>query len=1240
MAESAPPLAAAGPEDQTAGPTARRAGSSEALGSLMARLPSWRALLYVSAVVLVLEIVVILLGVLWQLLLAGCYALVQLVFPSQQVTWSKILCVLGGMALSVFYCVELRLSQPPQSHQQQHDRSGSASHQSTLRSPRKLVVHIPAGLARISPLRDDRSLSVDAASPSVTPRSPAPHDQSSGAVLEGEFPQLTLIDDGGRLGTSAWSLTHRSWCVNSAHPIAFENEFFQGQFLLMVREQDSESELAKPTIWSRLFERKPQLLWMQVQGRFKRAPPPGARCFIAMELPSSDFSVSYWTRQALEAAIAVTRLFMPSLHIAFVDEELEEGGHTTPADDELPHVAFPLYQAVDEMVVTSFPDGHDKAPVLGQTSSFGETPEQKAARQHVPPGQECFTTGSLYSFQFHTKYLDLPNWKLVNLPGLPDLSLNSICGHQPVRMAAYMITAPQDPAVELQPSPHSPFETHARVLKKYLFGFSLHYQKKKSHGALGTLHVTIPPLLSSRSTNSSSNISPAPLSHPSSLRLGSPFVDLRPTATSAQYPYRAEDLDRMKFELAMWVERVDPVAGKRKIAYLLTAEEQLNDSRQPAALQIRKHVVVRSAATMKTALLLLKDDNSDEARATSPVSPAVFKRLHVESREYLYSQIDQETELVARALQRIAASPTHHHGDETYATLEPLQNRPSSLDQLQKAVLFHCLTSPAKLPCHRSYQEIGVQWPASKRNEMRIIWEQGIYRNLFSSRFLRQEWLTVTETELLFFRSYSVKPCKAILLSDVLRVQGVNHCIPELNGEGGGQDPYSMIERTSTAATNRWFCVQVHLVGEIVSFFVESETVRQQCISSLNELMHHRTCPSTRDIEREATPVRLNQRSLLRMKTQTRDDIASRLPLLRSPRTPRSPRETTTASVPAPDSPFARVQQALTQALQVHAIHPDQRTPSDMLIVLDAVESINDIDLLDKSQWTDDHDEKHAFLLNLYHLLFIHASLVFGLPRTQSERKKMQTIPFFLLGNRDFPDRQVRVTLDNIKNALHLARVSPAFYSTSHWTSTLTCMTSNDNASPGSSNGLFSSLPGHLVLDHGDFRSHFALQLNCNPAIANVMRVYHSDRLQLSEQLNQTCAAYLAHELWIDGQERVIYLPKVCEWYQDDFDVERSVRQSTTTMSSSASTAARYGSWCFVCLQLLLNLMNDEQHDLVQHMLLGAGDESQIRYNCFWTQDTGSNSNSASNRNAMPTPVPLSASSRSQSASSFLQSFF
>lgn len=1235
MAESASPPAAPGQEDRVTGSKARLSASSAASGLLAARLPSWRALLYVSAVVLVLEIVVILLGVLWQLLLAGCYALVQLVFPSQQVTWSKILCVLGGIALSVFYCVELRLSQPAPSLPPQRDRNGSASNQSQLplRSPRKLVVHIPAGLARISPLREDRSLSVDAASTSSTPRSPYAQSSGRATVLEGEFPQLTLIDDGGRLGTSAWSLTHRSWCVNSAHPIAFENEFFQGQFLLMVREQAPASEFAKPTIWNRLFERKPQLLWMQVQGRFKRAPPPGARCFIAMELPSSDFSISYWARQALEAAIAITRLFMPSLHIAFADEELET---TPPEDDELPHVAFPLYQAVDEMIVTSFPDGQDKAPVLGQTASFGETPEQKAARQHVPPGQECFTTGSLYSFQFHTKYLDLPNWKLVNLPGLPDLSLDSICGHQPIRMAAYMITAPQDPAVELQPSPHSPFETHARAIKKYLFGFSLHYQKKKSSGVVGSLHVSIPPLLSSRS-DSSSNGSPASLSQTSSLRLGSPFVDLRPTATSAQYPYRAEDLDRMKFELAMWVERVDPVAGKRKIAYLLTAEEQLNDTRQPAAVQIRKHVVVRSAATMKTALLLLKDDNADENSVTSPMSPGVFKRLHVESREYLYSQIDQETELVARALQRIAASPTLH-GEETYGCSEHLQQRSSTLDQLQKAVLFHCLTSPAKLPCHRSYQEIGVQWPASKRNEMRIIWEQGIYRNLFSSRFLRQEWLTVTETELLFFRSYSVKPCKAILLSDVLRVQGVNNCVPELNGEGGGQDPYSMIERTSTAATNRWFCVQVHLVGEIVSFFVESETVRQQCISSLNELMHHRTCPPTRDIERESTPVRLNQRSLLCMKTQTlslHDDIASRLPL-RSPTTPRSPCET--PSMPAPDSPFTCVQQALSQALQVHATHPDQRTPSDLLIVLDAVESINDIDLLDKSQWNDDHDEKHAFLLNLYHLLFIHASLVFGLPRTQSERKKMQTIPFFLLGNRDFPDRQVRVTLDALKNALHLARVSPAFYCTSHWTSTLTCTSNSDNAAPGSSNGSFSSLPGHLVLDHGDYRSHFALQLNCNPAIANVMRVYHSDRLQLSEELNQTCAEYLAHELWIDGQERVIYLPKVCEWYQDDFDADRSVRQSTMTLSSSASTAARYGSWSFVCLQLLLNLMNDEQHDLVQHMLLGAGDESQIRYNCFWTQDTGNNSNAS--RNTVPTPAPLSVSTRSQSASSFFQSFF
>lgn len=1223
----------------------------------------------------------------------------RLVFPSRDVTGAKVLCLAGGLALTFYYLVVAA------SHRH-CGRSSAIATASRACSPR--VLSPRADKTPISSTARSHSSACEARA--AVPATPGPVAALGPTPLqpmvEYELPQLKLANEcqSPGISSSSSSSASNSIHVNGKEPIPFENDLFKGQLLFLVRDSTPSSTAsattnkrgALRTNWSHLFNDRRRTLWIQVQGQFKRVPPPDTMLFLAAEV-TSPLVVGFWTRKLIDVLASVMKKIARNVHIAF--------GEASDSD-ELPHAAFPLYECADEVVETPV-DPSDvtsiaRAPMLG-VENFGESPQQRDLRVRGS-ARKTFALDRVYTFQCYTMYADLAQWQIANLPGMPEIPLKKLIGDQPVRLAAYMAPASGAGA--------TPVVQHSSAVKDYLFCFSVRYSEeaKRARAASNSAYGSLTP--SMRSSSSSSATAPPVLCSPtaSSLRCTllqeqqqSPRVpalvcdeDSNASDASAdctdetqalpqKLVQHEQALQTLKFALPMWIEQVDRVAGNRKVSYLFSVEEQPPVEGTTAVSNVvgHRYSVVRSAATIKNALLLLQDADvdaeADEARSGSSSTAASvtrshedeFRKLLVESREFLYETISSETLALADALQKIAST-------NALPTSSSAGSAGHRLARLKKAMLYHCLKSSGTLPSVRAPQDIGIQLTQAKRERMDIICECGVYR-VHMPRLLRQEWLVLTTSDVLFFRSYSMRACKSVPITELLRVQAVDTA-HVLNPEGTDRDSDGDIDCTG------WHCVELHLLCEIVTVFFDSKRARRQFVASLNQIALLRArpgCLSTlRALETQALPLCLNRRNML-------SELGASAGLF----TATTSADATTARV----SPLVLVRDALEKGLAMYEMDAKTRRSSDLLPFLDAVELLADMVLpggddavvlsANSTSAADvttavlsppvpqpwaaassavlpfSHEEKLAFALNLYHVLYIHATLVFAMPMSHFQWKKMQSVPCYIIGRA--PHRQWRVTLDMIENELlRVSATAPG------GTSTSSSVLTRPNGAAGSARKLLSlgksssssngagtidgSAPRHLAITHPDFRTSFALQMNCSPG-THVMRVYDASQ-RIHEQLNATCARFLSRELRMDAAERTVWLPRVVKWRQQDFlprttrnKKDASAALAAITTGIGASTDAR----TFYCLQKLLGFLEEPQRDRVQTLLLGAGKSARILYDSFWTEPSSGSAN-ASNASSIklrstksersPTkPSGAANTSAPQSATSarqFFQAFF
>ncbi|KAE8892012.1 hypothetical protein PF005_g7928 [Phytophthora fragariae] len=186
-------------------------------------------------------------------------------------------------------------------------------------------------------------------------------------------------------------------------------------------------------------------------------------------------------------------------------------------------------------------------------------------------------------------------------------------------------------------------------------------------------------------------------------------------------------------------------------------------------------------------------------------------------------------------------------------------------------------------------------------------------------------------------------------------------------------------------AVSLWFCVEIHLVLEIITLFVETSEERDRLVASLQ--------PHTID------DCDLNVQSLVA--TGARTDAVSASPLfspmtLNSQSQPVCLNQRSSRFVEATSSKalttFTIVREGLEAGLKVFALGESAArlriNGGTILGFLDKVEQLNGVDL-DKVASEMSSKERFALGLNLYHTLFIHAVLVFGHPQSQEQWKSL-----------------------------------------------------------------------------------------------------------------------------------------------------------------------------------------------------------------------------------------------------------
>ncbi|KAG6586678.1 Pleckstrin homology-like domain [Phytophthora cinnamomi] len=923
---------------------------------------------------------------------------------------------------------------------------------------------------------------------------------------------------------------------------------------------------------------------VQAQGRVTRSAPPHSKLFLALELLQTPVWDVHWAAKAL---LEVVHKLCRS-----------RGVHLSCGEDgELPHVAVPM-QAL-------------------------EFSGDKRRVNSLAVGKMYTLEARIVDWRWRylaTAMLAAVKWAPLRWMKMPD-----------VQLAAYLVTPPPKRDQKQVTAPHSVAHKH------HLFSFSVRHQDQEQlQVETQRLHISLP---------RDDQVPDFDVGSPIALwggKGGRGGVPLAHVEACRRIADNSRALGRLSFSLDVWVEFVDRVAGRRKVGYLL----EVVDMQQ----QFRR-TVMRSATTIKNALLLLRlehqldrketeretgiaaDEDQDETQVEEPVD---FQRLTVESREYRYEQIEHETAAVSHVLEHVASKPCQ--GRRRWR-----QPQRCYQNQLEKATLYKCLMSPSRLPAVPSYHAIGVQINEAQHLAMNVVCEAGIYRlhgaGDGTTPLLRQEWFIVSADHLHFFRSFSVSPSLSVPVTNVLNVCSVDH-VRLLNGN----KPVSA--HHERGAVPRWYCVEIHLVLEVITLFVETPEERDRLVASLQPL-------TIDDCD-------LNVQSIAVKGARTEAVAASPLfspmtlnsqsqPVCLNQRTSRFV-NTTSAELDSAAT-LSLVQEGLEAGLKVFALGEAgvrlRINRPTVLGFLNKVERLNELDL-DKVESDMSSEDRFALGLNLYHTLFIHAVLIFGHPQSHEQWKLLQTVPCYLVRINGGLE-SVRFTLADIQRVMLRCPV-PVTLEASSIKRSLSQNSLMDLAIGGGDaiNGLCRTMlgvawtpvfpssssfsvikktplpiPAGLAIDSADMRTSLVLQINSSPPIdktTGIIRVYDGSQ-KLNEQLNAACTAFLSRELRLGEVNRVIYLPRVCEWYRigHDEDVDDQIdgvsrrmgplsqrRRRRSSSGSVTGLAALPKSRGFYCLQRLLDFMEVEQHHRVMHLLLGAGEECRFVFDDFWTRPTRS----------------------------------
>ena len=248
---------------------------------------------------------------------------------------------------------------------------------------------------------------------------------------------MSLLSDNSR--------RHRPFPPNSSKPIPFETSFFQGIAILACphKTMDPSFEAFFPPQFKRTFE-------IQVQGKFKRLPE--GEIYVGAEA-TDKMEMGFMTRTFAIMALKFARSLVPNLHYSFGEDT------SSNEDYEIPHLVGPMFPTLDRILET---DVGEAPPTLG--IPFEEPREHILQRKKFKSIKDAnISLEKIYSFSVNTDFIDLPNWKFVNIPMCKPSDLRDFFGDSGLRLVAYEV-----PTTVLEQN-----TTHPQRLINYVFNITL-----------------------------------------------------------------------------------------------------------------------------------------------------------------------------------------------------------------------------------------------------------------------------------------------------------------------------------------------------------------------------------------------------------------------------------------------------------------------------------------------------------------------------------------------------------------------------------------------------------------------------------------------------------------------------------------------------------------------------------------------------------------------------------------------
>jgi len=235
--------------------------------------------------------------------------------------------------------------------------------------------------------------------------------------------------------------------MNTVEGIPFENEHFKGKVIFKLKppsvDDMNEPYRAHFGALNRKFE-------LQIQGCFKQAPTGSV--WLGAEIGHCDPSKGEDRMQIGFMKKTLCRIVLNTMNLMRGNTVHYSFG----GDGQLPHIILPLYTSVDSFVET---DSSVRPPAMG-VKMFEEDEKSFKERRKSKAKDKKYELGKTYSFTLHNGNLDLYSWKVVGIPGVKAMDLESFWRDMPLRICAYETDGPFS-------------AKHTKTSKKYLFCFEL-----------------------------------------------------------------------------------------------------------------------------------------------------------------------------------------------------------------------------------------------------------------------------------------------------------------------------------------------------------------------------------------------------------------------------------------------------------------------------------------------------------------------------------------------------------------------------------------------------------------------------------------------------------------------------------------------------------------------------------------------------------------------------------------------